>query len=138
MLLMDTTDGVLMSKAYNWAFLNPLRKIFYNLTTTGLSIAVALLIGSIELLQVLIGMLNLHGGGYDFIAKLDFGALGYLIVALFLFAWASSVAFWKFGQVEARFGRQATPHSHAHTHDDGIPHAHQHLHASTSALIGLK
>src|ERR1700683_1674567 len=53
MLLMDTTDGVLMSKAYNWAFLNPLRKIFYNLTTTGLSVAVALLIGSIELLPVI-------------------------------------------------------------------------------------
>src|SRR6202789_1459955 len=61
MLLMDTTDGVLMLKAYNWVFLNPLRKIFYNLTTTGLSVAVALLIGSIALLQVFISMLNLHG-----------------------------------------------------------------------------
>ena len=138
MLLMDTTDGVLMSKAYNWAFLNPLRKIFYNLTTTGLSVAVALLIGSIELLQVLIGMLNLHGPVCDFISNLDFGVLGYLIVALFVLAWASSVAYWKFGQIEERFGRQVGPHSHAHTHDDGIPHAHQHLHASTRALIGLK
>jgi high-affinity nickel-transport protein len=138
MLLMDTTDGVLMSKAYNWAFLNPLRKIFYNLTTTGLSVAVALLIGSIELAQVFISMLDLHGGIYNFIAQLDFGVLGYVIVALFLLAWTSSVAFWKFGQVEKRFGRQAAPHSHVHSHDDGTPHAHQHLHASPRTLIRLE
>jgi high-affinity nickel-transport protein len=138
MLLMDTTDGVLMSKAYNWAFLNPLRKIFYNLTTTGLSVAVALLIGSIELLQVFISMLSLHGGIYSFIAELDFGVLGYAIVALFLLAWACSVAFWKFGRLEERFGSQAGPHSHAHTHADEPPHTHQHLHASTRGSIGLK
>jgi len=138
MLLMDTTDGVLMSKAYNWAFLNPLRKIFYNLTTTGLSVAVALLIGSIELAQVFISMLGLHGGIYSFIAQLDFGVLGYLIVAMFLLAWASSVAFWKFGRVEKRFGRQAAAHSHVHSHDDGTPHAHHHLHTSPRTLIGLE
>jgi high-affinity nickel-transport protein len=138
MLLMDTTDGVLMAKAYNWAFLNPLRKIFYNITTTGLSVAVALLIGSIELAQVLIGMLRLHGSVYDFIARLDFGILGYLIVALFLLAWACSVAFWKFGRVEERFGGQAGPHRHAHSHDHDAPHTHQHLHASPRAVIGLE
>jgi len=138
MLLMDTTDGVLMSKAYNWAFLNPLRKIFYNLTTTGLSVAVALLIGSIELMQVFISMLSLRGGIYDFIAALDFGILGYFIVALFLFAWASSVAVWKFGHVEERFGSQSAPHSHAHTHADGAPHTHQHLHTPARGFIGLK
>jgi len=124
---MDTTDGVLMSKAYNWAFLNPLRKIFYNLTTTGLSVAVALLIGSIELLQVFISMLNLHGGIYSFIAELDFGVLGYAIVALFLLAWACSVAYWKFGRLEERFGRQPGPHRHAHT-----------LHPSAHDPIGLQ
>jgi high-affinity nickel-transport protein len=138
MSLMDTTDGVLMSKAYNWAFLNPLRKIFYNLTTTGLSVAVALLIGSIELLQVFISMLGLHGGMYSFIAQLDFGILGYLIVALFLLAWACSVAFWKLGHVEERFGSQAGPHSHAHRHDHGTAHTHQHLHTSARAVIGLE
>ena len=76
MTVMDTTDGVLMCKAYDWAFLNPLRKIFYNITTTGLSVAVALLVGTIELLQVLIGMLGLHGRFFDFIAGLNFGDLG--------------------------------------------------------------
>src|SRR5580693_2747140 len=99
MTMMDTTDGVLMSKAYNWAFLNPLRKIFYNITTTGLSIVVALVIGTIELLQVFIGMLDLHGPFFDFITGLNFGMLGYVIVAMFLLAWALSVAFWKFGCV---------------------------------------
>jgi high-affinity nickel-transport protein len=138
MVLMDTTDGVLMAKAYNWAFLNPLRKIFYNLTTTGLSVAVALLIGSIELLQVFIGMLHLHGRVYDFISQLDFGVLGYLIVALFLIAWACSVAFWKFGHLEERSAQPAAPHSHAHRHDHGTAHTHQHLHTSTRTLIGLE
>jgi high-affinity nickel-transport protein len=127
MSLMDTTDGVLMAKAYNWAFLNPLRKVFYNLTTTALSVAVALVIGTIELLQVMIGVLNLHGGAYDVLAHLDFGSLGYLIVAMFLLAWAASVGFWKLQRVEERY-RRSDAHHHAHTHPDGVAHTHQHLH----------
>ena len=128
MTLMDTTDGVLMSKAYDWAFLNPVRKIFYNVTTTGLSAGVALLIGSIELLQVLIGALGLHGGVFDGIARLDFGMLGYVIVGVFLLAWGSSVAVWKFGRIEERYGGGASAHCHTHTHDGGIEHSHEHLH----------
>ncbi|WP_428309429.1 HoxN/HupN/NixA family nickel/cobalt transporter [Hydrocarboniphaga sp.] len=103
MAIMDTTDGVLMSKAYDWAFLNPVRKIFYNAATTGLSVTVALVIGSIELSQVLIAQLGLHGRLSDFIASLDFGVLGYLIVGLFLLAWCLSVAVWKFGRIGQRF-----------------------------------
>ncbi len=128
MTLMDTTDGVLMSKAYDWAFLNPVRKIFYNVTTTGLSAGVALLIGSIELLQVLIGALGLHGGVFDGIARLDFGMLGYVIVGVFLLACGSSVAVWKFGRLEERYGGGASAHCHTHTHDGGIEHSHEHLH----------
>jgi nickel/cobalt transporter (NiCoT) family protein len=97
MTLMDTTDGVLMSKAYDWALLNPVRKIFYNVTTTGLSAGVALTIGSIELLQVLVRALRLHGGLYDAIAQFDFGVLGYVVVGLFLLAWGCAVAVWKLG-----------------------------------------
>jgi nickel/cobalt transporter (NiCoT) family protein len=129
MVVMDTTDGVLMSKAYNWAFLNPLRKIFYNMTTTGLSVAVALLIGTIELLQVLIWMLGLHGQFLDAIAALNFGMLGYVIVGMFLLAWAVSVAFWKFGRIEQRFSAHVGPHAHTHTHADGSAHSHDHLHS---------
>lgn len=128
MSLMDTTDGVLMSKAYNWAFLNPLRKIFYNITTTSLSVVVALLIGTIELLQVLIGMLDLKGSFYDFVAALDFGLLGYVIVGLFLLAWGLSVAVWKFGRIEARYGMRHDIHSHSHSHESGLKHSHKHSH----------
>ena len=108
MSLMDTTDGVLMSKAYHWAFLNPLRKIFYNITTTSLSIVVALVVGTIELLQVLTSMLGLEGPFWDFVAGLDFGLLGYVIVGLFLLAWGLSVSLWRFGRIEERYGVQRT------------------------------
>jgi high-affinity nickel-transport protein len=128
MSLMDTTDGVLMAKAYRWAFMNPLRKIFYNLATTSLSILVALLIGSVELLQVLIGLLGLEGPFFDRVASLDLGALGYVIVGLFLAAWASSVAVWKFGRLDTRYGTGGTLHIHSHTHRDGTSHSHEHLH----------
>jgi nickel/cobalt transporter (NiCoT) family protein len=128
MTVMDTTDGVLMCKAYNWAYLNPLRKIFYNITTTGLSVAVALLVGTIELSQVLIGLLGLHGSVFDFIARLDFGVLGYLIVGMFLCAWALSVALWRFGHIEQRYGMQIGPHAHGHVHEGGLEHSHDHLH----------
>ena len=109
MTLMDTTDGILMSKAYNWAYINPLRRIFYNITTTGLSVAVALLIGTIELLQVLVRMLDLHGPVFDFISSLDFGVLGYLIVGMFLLAWGLSVALWKFGHLEGTLRNAVCP-----------------------------
>ena len=128
MSMMDTTDGILMSKAYNWAFLNPLRKIFYNIVTTGLSVAVALIIGSIELLQVIIAMGGLRGNIFDFVAALDFGVLGYIIVALFLLAWALSVGLWKFGRLEERHTAQLAPRGHAHHHSDGTLHSHKHAH----------
>ena len=128
MSVMDTTDGVLMSKAYNWAFLNPLRKIFYNITTTGLSIAVALIIGTIELLQVFRTMLDVKGPFFDFIGTLDFGVLGYLIVGIFLMAWGTSVALWKFSRVEERHGQPRVTHAHEHVHESGIRHSHEHLH----------
>jgi high-affinity nickel-transport protein len=128
MTLMDTTDGVLMTKAYNWSLLNPIRKIFYNVTATGLSVSVALVIGSIELLQVLINILSLHGGLFDAIALLDFGKLGYVVVGLFMLAWGLSVAAWKFGRMEERYGNVAISHCHTHTHDGGIEHSHEHLH----------
>jgi nickel/cobalt transporter (NiCoT) family protein len=120
MTVMDTTDGVLMSKAYNWAFINPLRKIFYNITTTGLSVAVALLVGTVELLQVLIGMLKLRGNFFDFITALNFGMLGYLIVAMFLVAWGLSVGVWKLGRIEERYA--------LHLGDGDVRHSHDHLH----------
>jgi len=128
MSVMDTTDGVLMAKAYNWAFLNPLRKIFYNIATTALSIVVALVIGSIELAQVLIDVLGLKGPVYDVIAEIDFGVLGYVIVGLFLLAWGLSVALWKLGRIEQRYAQPGSLHAHVHAHPDGTRHSHKHVH----------
>jgi nickel/cobalt transporter (NiCoT) family protein len=128
MSAMDTTDGVLMTKAYNWAFVNPLRKIFYNITITGLSIAVALIIGTIELLQVFSRILDLKGPFVDLVAGIDFGILGYMIVGTFLLAWGISAAVWKFGRIEERFGHNHPLHSHEHIHDGGVSHTHKHFH----------
>jgi high-affinity nickel-transport protein len=132
MTVMDTTDGVLMCKAYDWALMNPLRKIFYNVTTTGLSVGVALVIGSIELAQVAIGTLNLKGPLAESIADLNFGALGYIVVGLFLLAWGLSVAVWKFGRIEQRFSLRTAAHVHTHVHENGVRHAHDHVHPRRS------
>jgi high-affinity nickel-transport protein len=128
MTAMDTTDGVLMTKAYDWAFVNPLRKIFYNITITSLSIAVALLIGTVELLQVAIRMLHLEGTFFTRVAALDFGILGYAIVGVFLGAWGISALVWRFGRIEERFGAGRAAHAHDHVHDGGARHAHRHFH----------
>jgi high-affinity nickel-transport protein len=100
MTLMDTTDGVLMTRAYDWAFVNPLRRIFYNAATTALSVAAALLIGAVELAQLLVALLGLKGRPFDWIAALDFGSLGYGLAGLFLAAWLLSMAWWKLARVE--------------------------------------
>lgn len=95
MSIMDTADGVFMVKAYGWAFSSPLRKIYYNITTTSLSVAVALLIGTIEMLQVIATQARLRGRFFDALAALNFETLGYLIVGLFVFGWGCSVLLWK-------------------------------------------
>ena len=128
MTAMDTTDGVLMTKAYDWAFVNPLRKIFYNITITSLSIVVALAIGTIELMQVAIRMLDLDGAFFDRVAALDFGILGYVIVGIFLAALGISVLVWRFGRIEERYGHLHPAHAHEHVHDGGVSHSHTHFH----------
>jgi len=100
MVLIDTTDGVVMRMAYGWAFLNPLRKVYYNLTVTIISVMVAWLIGSIELLQVLSTELNPPGGFWNWINAIDFESLGYGIVAIFVFSWVGSLAYWKYKKFE--------------------------------------
>ena len=102
MSLMDTADGAFMSHAYGWAFSNPIRKVYYNITVTSLSVAVALIIGMIELLQVLAAKFSLEGGFWAFLANLDFGHIGYVVVGLFLAAWALSVLLWKIGRASCR------------------------------------
>src|SRR6266516_488717 len=94
MSLMDTVDGAFMSQAYGWAFSNPVRKVYYNITVTSLSVAVALVIGTVELLQVASAKLGLDTGFWAFLHGLDFGTLGYGIVGLFVLTWAVSAVVW--------------------------------------------
>jgi high-affinity nickel-transport protein len=91
MALLDTIDGAFMSFAYGWAFSRPVRKIYYNMTITGLSVAVALLVGSVELLSVL-----------D-VTDLDLALVGYLIAGLFVLTWAIALAVWRLGRIEERW-----------------------------------
>jgi high-affinity nickel-transport protein len=102
MCVVDTTDGVLMSRAYDWAFLNPLRKMLYNVAVTGLSATVALVIGTVELLQVLSGVLHAHASLLVRVQRLDLSELGYGIVGLFALAWGVSLAIWKWSRSDAR------------------------------------
>jgi high-affinity nickel-transport protein len=103
MSLMDTTDGAFMSKAYSWAFSNPIRKVFYNLTVTALSVFVALFVGLVELSQILIQVLDLQGGVFGFVANLDFGVLGFVIVAAFAVTWVVAFTVFKVRRVEERW-----------------------------------
>src|SRR5437588_2868908 len=104
MSLMDTADGAFMSHAYGWAFSNPIRKVYYNITVTSLSVAVALVIGMIELLQVTAAKFSLYGGFWAFLDHLNFGNLGYVVVGLFVATWAFSVFLWKTRRIEDRWG----------------------------------
>jgi nickel/cobalt transporter (NiCoT) family protein len=103
MSLMDTTDGAFMAKTYSWAFSNPIRKVFYNLTVTALSVFVALFVGVVELSQLMIAKLGLHGPVFDAIGGLDFGSLGFVIVGAFVVTWAVAFTVFKVRRVEERW-----------------------------------
>ena len=116
MSLMDSLDGIFMTKAYSWAFTSPLRKIYYNLTTTGLSIFVALVIGTIELVGVLADKTNIDNyQPFTTIANIDLNRVGYFIVASFVAAWLFSVLIWKFGRYEQRYSSGIVETDHIHT-----------------------
>ena len=103
MSLMDTTDGAFMSKAYAWAFSHPIRKVFYNLTMTGLSVFVALFVGVVELSQLLIGKLGLTGGGFDAVDRIDFANMGFVIVGAFVVTWIAAFAIFRIRRIEDRW-----------------------------------
>jgi high-affinity nickel-transport protein len=103
MVLFDTLDGCFMNFAYGWAFARPVRKIYYNLVITGLSIAVAFLVGTIEVVGVLVQELHLHGRFWDFMSNFDINRAGFIIAGLFVVVWAVALAVWRMGKVEARW-----------------------------------
>jgi high-affinity nickel-transport protein len=103
MCLADTVDGVFMNAAYGWAFAQPVRKIFYNLTITSISVAVALIIGTIELIGVVADRAHITSGPLAAIASIPLDYAGYGIVVLFVLAWAIALAVWRFGRIEERW-----------------------------------
>ncbi|MFZ2164189.1 MAG: HoxN/HupN/NixA family nickel/cobalt transporter [Propionibacteriaceae bacterium] len=103
MSLLDTADGVFMYYAYGWANLRPVRRLYYNIAITGLSVVVALGIGSVELLSVLAEWLGIESGPLAALADIDLGGLGFVMVGLFAVTWALALAVWKFGRVEEQW-----------------------------------
>lgn len=103
MSLLDTIDGSFMNFAYGWAFSRPVRKVYYNITVTGLSVAVALIIGSIELAGLVAEEFGWTGGIWDWIAAIDLNTMGYLVVGLFVLTWIGAVVVWRFGRIEQRW-----------------------------------
>ena len=115
MSLMDALDGIFMTKAYSWAFTSPLRKIYYNITTTGLSIFVALVIGTIQFVGVLAEKTDIEAHQpFTAIAAIDLGQIGYWIVASFIAAWVVSVLVWKLGRYEEKYSSGLAETEHIH------------------------
>ena len=107
MSLLDTIDGSFMNFAYGWAFSKPVRKVYYNIIITGLSVAVALFIGGMEVAQVISGQLNLTGGFWDYANSFNLNQAGYFIVLAFAVVWLFAVAIWRFGHIEERWHKRA-------------------------------
>jgi nickel/cobalt transporter (NiCoT) family protein len=100
MTLADTTDGVFMNFAYGWAFFNPVRKVYYNLAITGLSVAICFFIGGIETLSLL---------PVSFARGFNLNAAGFVIVGMFVITWVAAMAIWRFGHVEEKWGARLRP-----------------------------
>ena len=107
MSLLDTIDGSFMNFAYGWAFSRPVRKVYYNIVITGLSVLVAIFIGGLEVAQVFANQLNLTGGFWTYASNFNINRAGFIIVAMFVAVWAFALLLWKFGRVEQRWHEKA-------------------------------
>jgi high-affinity nickel-transport protein len=103
MSLLDTIDGSFMNFAYGWAFSKPVRKVYYNITITGLSVAVALFIGTIELVGLLTDKLGLHGQVADWFQNFNINTAGFIIVGMFVVTWTLALAIWRFARIEEKW-----------------------------------
>ncbi|HEY2041783.1 MAG TPA: HoxN/HupN/NixA family nickel/cobalt transporter [Jatrophihabitans sp.] len=103
MSLLDTIDGSFMNFAYGWAFSKPIRKVYYNITITGLSVAIALIIGTVELLSVLSDQLNWTGGFWGWVSGLDLNTVGFVIVGMFIATWAVALLIWRYANIEQKW-----------------------------------
>ena len=107
--LLDTLDGLFMNSAYGWAAARPVRRAYYNLVITGLSVAAAFLIGTIEVLGVLTSEIHLHGTFWSFMAGFDINRAGFVIAGLFAVVWLVALAAWRFGDLERRWTHPPEP-----------------------------
>ena len=107
MCLLDTIDGCFMNFAYDWAFAKPIRKIYYNLTITGLSVFVALFIGTIEILGLVAQETNLSGGMWGFLQSFNINRAGFIIVGIFVMTWVVALLVWRLGNIESKWELQA-------------------------------
>jgi high-affinity nickel-transport protein len=103
MTLLDTIDGSFMNLAYGWALSEPVRKVYYNLTLTAMSVAIALIVGSIELLGVLVGQLGWTGGAWDWVGDVDLNIVGFVVVGVFVATWIVALVVWKYAHVEEKW-----------------------------------
>ncbi len=101
--LSDSLDGLFMNLAYGWAFAHPVRKVYYNIVITALSIAVAFVIATIEIVGLLSTELHLHGWFGDYMANFDINRAGFIVATLFIVIWVSALAVWRYGHIEARW-----------------------------------
>jgi high-affinity nickel-transport protein len=124
MCLFDTADGCFMNFAYDWAFARPIRKVYYNLMITALSVFVAFFIGTIELLSLVGQELNLSGGFWSFLSGFNINKAGFVIAGVFVVTWAVALAVWHFGKVEQKWELAAAANAgdqRLHASDDQLP-----------------
>lgn len=107
MSLLDTIDGSFMNFAYGWAFSKPVRKVYYNIIITGLSVSVAFFIGGLQIAQVIAGQLNLSGGFWNYANSFNLNSAGYLIVGAFVIVLAIALSLWRYGNIEQRWHNKA-------------------------------
>jgi high-affinity nickel-transport protein len=133
MTLFDTLDGFFMNFAYGWAFARPVRKVYYNLVITGLSIGAAFIIGTIEILGILTTEFHLNGAFWDAVANFNINVAGFCIAGLFVLVWAVALTYWRAGKVEDRWSATVpaespqtagASESTAHTSDGAGPQPH--------------
>jgi nickel/cobalt transporter (NiCoT) family protein len=103
MSLFDTADGCFMNFAYDWAFARPVRKVYYNITITALSVFVAVFVGAVEILGLLGQESNLTGSGWSWLANFNINTAGFVIVGVFVVTWVVALGIWHFGKLEQRW-----------------------------------
>jgi high-affinity nickel-transport protein len=103
MSLLDTADGCFMNFAYDWAFARPIRKVYYNLTITGLSVFVAVFIGAVEVLGLLAQDGNLSGTGWAWLESFNINTAGFVIVGVFVLTWIVALSIWRFAKIEQKW-----------------------------------